>query len=249
MNSINILEVRIDDIDKDFFLKQIDRFIQSGKKFFVATPNPEMLVLAKNNKEFKNILNSSAINIPDGVGLKFGAKILGQKLNNRVTGADSMFDILRLAERKNYSVYFLGGRAETARAMAKNFKKYLPKINIVGAEQGSNGEADFDKWDNEVIIKHINSVKPDILFVALGHYKQEKWIFNNLEKLETVKLAMGVGGAFDFYSGKAKRAPKHIQASGFEWLWRLFKEPYRYRRIFTAVVVFSWKCFLERLGK
>jgi len=134
-----------------------------------------------------------------------------------------------------------------ARDTAKKFKKYLPKINIVGAEQGSDGEMSFDKWDNEVIVKHINSVKPDILFVALGHYKQEKWIFDNLKKLKTVKLAMGVGGAFDFYSGRAERAPEHIQSSGFEWLWRLFKEPHRYKRIFTAVIVFPWKCFVERL--
>src|SRR3989338_5352072 len=97
-----------------------------------------------------------------------------------------------------------------------------------------------EDWDNRVIIEHINAVKPEILFVALGHGRQEKWIYENFEKLPSVKLAMGVGGAFDFFAGRIRRAPKLLRSVGLEWLWRLILEPRRYGRILNAVLVFPY---------
>jgi len=239
---INILGINIDDENAGTVLKRIEDDVLKDKKIFIATPNPEMIILAQKDANFKNILNSTDINIPDGFGLKIGAKILGKKLNSRVTGTDLMVDICRLANKKRYSIYLLGGGKNVARMAVVNLKKEMPRLKITGAEEGGK----MDEWDNRVIIKHINVLKPDILFVALGHGKQEKWIHDNFKELASVKLAIGVGGAFDFISGKVKRAPKWMRTVGLEWLWRLVLEPKRLKRIINATLVFPWLCFKNK---
>lgn len=239
---INILGVEIDDLSEAEIVDLAAENLRVGKKTFIATPNPEMLVAAQKNGEFARVLNSADIKIADGAGLKLGAKILKKELKNRVTGTDLMNTICVQAAASRWKIYLLGAGQRIARTAAENLKKSNPKLIICGAESGG----EFDEWDNRVIIEHINAVAPDLLFVALGHSKQEKWIFENLEKLPSVKLAMGVGGAFDFFAGRAKRAPHWMRGVGLEWLWRLIKEPKRYKRIWNAVVVFPWLCFRNK---
>ena len=169
-----------------------------------------------------------------------------------------MEELCGSASKIGLGIYLLGGCQETARQAAKNFKKKYKNLKICGAESGgkmsarqspdgSSRMAGGEGWDNRVIIEHINAVKPEILFVALGHGKQERWIFKNLEKLPSVKIAMGVGGAFDFFSGRIKRAPLIMQEAGLEWLWRLILEPSRYKRIWKAVIVFPIYCLMEKI--
>ncbi|MEA3272166.1 MAG: WecB/TagA/CpsF family glycosyltransferase, partial [Patescibacteria group bacterium] len=103
--------------------------------------------------------------------------------------------------------------------------------------------------DRENLLAKINFARPDIIFVAFGHGKQEKWIAENLNKLPSVKIAMGIGGAFDFISGKAKRAPTIFQRAGLEWFWRLIKEPQRYKRIYNATIKFGLLCLSDKINK
>jgi len=246
---VDILGIAIDDLDEDAVEGIIEERLSDGRGTFIATPNPEMILLAQKDAEFRNILNSADIKIPDGYGLKIGARILGRKLCSRATGTDLMQRICRLAGTKGLSVYLLGAEEGVARKAEENLKKILPNLKIVGAESGGNLSAlpeNGISWNNQVILAHINAVKPDILFVALGHRKQEKWIFENFKKLAGVKVAMGVGGAFDFYSGKMRRAPLTMRRLGLEWLWRLFLEPRRYPRILAATILFPLACFTKK---
>jgi N-acetylglucosaminyldiphosphoundecaprenol N-acetyl-beta-D-mannosaminyltransferase len=241
----NILGVEIDDLSAGEAMDLAAARLAAGKKTFIATPNPEMVILAQKDGEFKNILNGADIKIPDGTGLAVGAKILKQALKNRVTGTDLMEGLCALSAELGYKVYLLGAQNGVAKEAAKRLNTKFVQLKIVGAEYGGR----MDEWDNRVIIEHINAVAPDILFVALGHGKQERWIFQNLEKLPSVKLAMGVGGAFDFFAGRIRRAPRWMRTLGLEWLWRLICEPKRYKRIFNAVIIFPWRCLLYRYGR
>ena len=242
---VNILGVEIDDLAEKEVFEEIEERLKNGRQVFIATPTPEMLLLAHEDERFRGILNSANIKLADGRGLQKGAKILGKKLNSHITGTDFMVELCGWAEGKNLSIYLLGAGPEIAKRTGKNLHIILPKLEVVGAEFGGV----MDDWDNRVILEHINASKPDIIFVALGHGKQEKWIYDNLEKLSSVKIAMGVGGAFDFISGRVKRAPEAMQKKGLEWLWRLIKEPRRLPRIINAVIIFPFLCLTYKKRK
>ncbi|PIR67087.1 MAG: glycosyltransferase [Parcubacteria group bacterium CG10_big_fil_rev_8_21_14_0_10_36_14] len=239
---MKILGVRIDEMGEKEVLEKCKSAITEGRRLFITTPNPEILLLANKDEDFKKILNSADINIPDGVGLKLGAKIKRKKLNYHLTGTDLMGHLAKMAEEMGLGIYLLGAEQGIARKAGQNLKKILPSLNIIGAESGGK----FESWDNRVIIEHINAVKPDILFIALGQGKQERWIFANLPNLKSIKIVIGVGGAFDFYSGRIPRAPKWMRQLGLEWLYRLSREPSRWKRIFNAVIVFPIVCLIKK---
>jgi N-acetylglucosaminyldiphosphoundecaprenol N-acetyl-beta-D-mannosaminyltransferase len=234
----NILGVKIDSITVDEILQKIKGFLKSKNKYFIVTPNPEFIVLAQKDFQFRQILNYADIAVPDGAGIMLAAKIFGTPLKQRVTGNNLVWKIADLAEQYGWSIYLLGGRKETAAKTAKILKKIFPNLNIAGAESG--GEINDPKNINPDLITKINQAKPDILFVALGHGKQERFIFYNLDKLKSVKLAMGVGGVFDYISGNVSRAPKWMQKIGLEWLYRLIQQPQRAPRIYNAIIVFPY---------
>jgi N-acetylglucosaminyldiphosphoundecaprenol N-acetyl-beta-D-mannosaminyltransferase len=239
---INILSVLIDNLPKKEVLAKIEQFLVDGQQHFIVTPNPEMVVAAQKDKKFLEIINRADLAVPDGVGLIFASRYLKRPLPQRITGVDLMTDICRLAEQKNCSVFLLGAKfsetekrgltnpEETAAALRKKFPQLKISSDVLAPEESS-----------ERLIKKINLEKPEILFVALGAGRQEKLIAENLIKMSSVKIAMGVGGAFDFIAGKIKRAPRWMRETGLEWLWRLFAQPWRWRRIFTATIKFSWE--------
>ncbi len=233
---VNILGAKIDNFNKTDVLKKIDEFLSGGLGHYIVTANPEMIVAAQKDEEFLKILNKAELTVPDGFGLILAARYLRQPLPERIAGVDLMLDVCRIAEQKNYSVYFLGGEEGISKRAAEKIVKNFPRLRVAGAESGGIISDQQSTVDNQ----QINSAKPDILFVALGAGKQEKWIAKNLQNLPSIKIAMGVGGAFDFISGKIKRAPRWIRKIGFEWLWRLFMQPWRLKRIFTATIKFSW---------
>ena len=236
---LNILDIPIDVLTRKSTLLKIEEFLRSAGQFHVMTPNPEMLVEARNNPEFKKVLQESDLNIPDGTGLVFFIRKIikesdrGSRIADRierVTGTDIMQDICaRTSER----VFLLGAATGIAEEASKRLKERNPSLQIVGTYAGSPKEE-----DENIILEKINSCSPTLLFVAYGAPAQDMWISRNLEKLPSVKIAMGIGGAFDFISGKRKRAPKWIQKLGLEWLFRLMLEPRRIKRIWRAVVVF-----------
>lgn len=214
----DVLGVKIDDINIDSALEAVKGWLSEGGKHYIVTPNPEIVVMAQKDKELKNIINHADLAVPDGVGLKLTTDIVCH-----TPGIDLMEALVKVAAEKGFTAGFLGGREEVAKKTAECLKKKYPKLKVVFAESG--GQVDEDGKS----LKSLKSLNCDILFVAFGPPKQEKWIAKNLAKLP-VKVAMGVGGAFDIISGKVPRAPKWLRNLGFEWLFRLVVQPWRIKR-------------------
>ncbi len=237
-----ILGVRIDNLSKTEALMKIERFLYSDKQNFLTTPNPEFLVAAKKDEEFKNILNKADLSLADGFGLMLAAKHQGEPLKERITGSDLIWDIAKLANEKNKSIFLLGGKDNVAELTAEKLKQKFPGLKI----KAFGGGELSPKKENDEEIAEVNKFSPDILLVAMNFVNQEKWIYQNLSRMPSVKLAAGLGGTFDFISGKSKRAPKLMRQIGLEWLWRLILEPWRWKRICNAVFKFGWFVFTAR---
>lgn len=243
-----ILGVHLDNLSMQEVVEKIKHMLATHDKHFVVTPNPEFLVLAAKDKPFKDILNYADIAVADGIGLIYAAKLFKKQLQ-RVTGVDLMWYVCQLAEQERKSVYFLGARDTVAQQAATVTRQEFPQLSIAGAQSGGIVDHTGMCDDDLQMIEHINQVKPDILFVAFGHGKQEKWIFKHLDKLRGVKVAIGVGGSFDFIAETIPRAPELMQRLGLEWLYRLIQEPKRWRRIYDAVIVFPYLVIKEKLLK
>ncbi len=222
-----LLGVKIDNIGISEALQKIEEFLNDGKQHCIVTPNPEIIVLAQKDEELKRILSEADLSIPDGIGIKVASRFLGKPIKERVTGADLMEKILKLGKHR---IFLLVGKGGVVEKIAKKFS------NIVGFTE-----------DIDEAIECINELRPNILFVALGAPKQEKWIHYNIAEIPSVKVAMGVGGAFDFISGKILRAPKFSRKIGLEWLWRLIIQPWRIRRIYNATIKFPWLVIKTRI--
>ncbi|MGA9350139.1 MAG: WecB/TagA/CpsF family glycosyltransferase [Anaerolineae bacterium] len=237
-----ILGVRTDNVNYSEALSLIEGFLESGTPHQVVTVNPEFMVAAQSDDDFRNILNASSLALPDGVGLLWAAGFLGRPLRERVTGTDTVQRVAALAAQKDCSLFLLGAASGVAVATAARLCQTYPGLRIAGTHAGSPVLEEEDE-----IVRLIQKAKPDILFVAYGAPQQDKWIARNLERLG-VPVAMGVGGAFDFISGRAKRAPRWLQRLGLEWLHRLCHEPWRWRRM-LALPKFVWLVVRERLAK
>ncbi len=218
-----VLGIKIDDVNMEEALNIVQELLKKPGKHYIVTPNPEFIVAAHEDSVFTKILNDADLSIPDGIGFK----LIG-KVKNKVTGIDLMEKMVELAATKGYSVGFLGAMGDTAQKVAQIFKSRYPNLKISLAESG--GDA-FN-------LTNLNISSTDILFVAFGHGKQEKWIVDNLSQIP-VKVAMGVGGAFDVISGKIPRAPLWMRKIGLEWLFRLTIQPWRIKRQ-VALIKFLW---------
>lgn len=229
----DILGIKIDDVTVDEVVEKVKGWLSKPGKYYIVTPNPEILIMAQEDKELKDILNRADLAIPDGAGLKLAGDIVCH-----TPGIDVMEALVKEASEKGFTTGFLGGRDEVAVKTAECLRSRYPKLKISFA----NGDIEVDEDGREVELsdknqessdKKLNSKffipNTDLLFVALGPPKQEKWIAKNLSKLP-VKVAMGVGGAFDFLSGQVPRAPKWARDLGFEWLFRLIIQPWRIKR-------------------
>ncbi|KKR06964.1 MAG: teichoic acid biosynthesis protein, N-acetylglucosaminyldiphosphoundecaprenol [Candidatus Peregrinibacteria bacterium GW2011_GWC2_39_14] len=257
---IFILDVPFDKKTKQEALNVILSWLKENKKCHIATPNPEFLLEAQKNQRFKKILNETDLNIPDGIGILWAATYLqnpkllkGIKLlisllfhqksckkilKERVSGADLMLDICEKVANTPHKIFLLGACEGIAKKASENLLKQFPALKIVGTYAGNPNEKN--------LVEKINSSKANIIFVAYGAPKQEIWIHENLPKLTNVKLAMGVGGAFDFIAKSKKRAPKFMRNIGLEWLFRLIQEPKRIKRIWNAVIKFPYTVTKKR---
>ncbi|MDD5055171.1 MAG: WecB/TagA/CpsF family glycosyltransferase [Candidatus Peribacteraceae bacterium] len=228
---IHILGVPIDAVTEEEAADRIAGFLDSRTQHHVMTPNPEMLVKAHGDPYFHALLGRTALNVPDGVGLLFAARLQGKRFPARVTGVDLVVRIC--ANPAASPVFFLGAAPGVAESAANALQSRVPSLQIAGTYAGSPALA-----EEEEIIGLINASGAKTLFVAFGAPVQDLWIDWVLSRLQTVRVAMGVGGAFDFLAGKQQRAPKSMQRIGLEWMWRLMKEPRRLKRIWRAVIVF-----------
>ncbi len=243
---MHILGVKIDNISNSDALYKVRRFLSGGGQHYIATTGPEFIMAAQRDQEFKNILNKSDLSLTDGFGIALAARYQGDKLTARIPGIDLMLDICSIAAESNQSIFLLGAKPGVAEKTAVRLIERFPNLRIAGAESGYRG------WhrhlDDAKVVEIINRRQPDILFVAFGQVKQEKWIANHLAQLPTVKLAMGVGGSFDYISGKVARAPGWMRKIGLEWLFRVIRQPWRAPRIITAVIKFSWTVIFSKGG-
>ena len=233
-----ILGVKISNVYLAEVIESIEMFLRGKKGHYIVTTNPEFIMAARKDKEFKEILNNADLSVADGMGIKFAAKRYGETLKQRLTGVDLLWEIIKIAEREGRSIFLLGSKHGIPEKTARLIKQKYPNLRIAGAECG------YRRWHRPMkdhkLVDMINRRQPDILFVAFGQVKQEKWIHRNLPKLVTVKLAMGVGGSFDYISKTVRRAPRWMRGLGLEWLFRLLRQPWRLPRIINAVIRFSW---------
>lgn len=257
-NSLNLGEIwgiKIFSRGRTRVLKLAEEWIGGKGKgvHFVVTVNPEHLMAAVRDKSYHRVLEKTDLNVADGIGivwakatnnnfqfsnpnfqrirkiltgLRVGWEILQGKYGGRVAaGSDLMKDLIEMAGARGWRVFLLGGWEDRAERAAKNFQ--FSNLNLrIEACQGRPEISEEEVW------QRIEKFRPKILLVAYGMVKQEKWIVQNLEKLEKagVRWVMGVGRSFDYYSGDLKRAPEWMRRAGLEWLYSLYKEPKRWRR-------------------
>lgn len=235
-NSISILGVKINALNLEQALEKVKIFINSNRTNLVVTPNPEFLLCARKNEPFKRILNAADLSLPDGAGLVWAARYLGLPRVTRLTGTDFVWQLTRYASENNLSIYLLGGERGVAKKAAQSLMTQFPRLKIVGATSGYDQQSRMR--DDAKLVSLINRARPDILLVALGAPNQELWISRNKDKFNSVRVAMGVGGAFDYLAKVVPRAPQFMRSAGLEWLFRLIIQPSRIKRIYNAVIKF-----------
>ena len=231
-DKVNILGFGVDRITLYEALQKVEAFLKEDRLHLVVTANPEIIMLARQDEQFAKILQQADLVTADGIGLVIGAKILGKSLPERVTGIDLSSGIFRLAQDRGWSFYLLGGKPGVAEEAAAKLIDLHPGLKLTGWHHGY-----FQ--DSEPILKEIEGKRPDILLVALGMGRQEKWIREHAQRLP-VRLAIGVGGSLDVYAGHVQRAPRLFQRFGLEWLYRLIKQPSRLGRM-MILPIFLWK--------
>lgn len=234
MADMEILGAKISDLDMVETVCALAAYIDVGRKpsaeeetlHHIVTLNAEILYKAQTDERLLNIINRAALVTPDGTGIVIAARELCGREISRVTGIDLMTELCRQSAACGWRVYLLGAAPGVAEQAAKNLQEQFG-TKICGYHDGY-----FKPEEQAWVIGDINEKKPDILFVALGAPRQEIWIDDNHDKLR-VPLVIGVGGCFDVISGNLKRAPEFFQRSGLEWLYRLIKEPWRFKRMLS----------------
>ncbi|HRE47143.1 MAG TPA: WecB/TagA/CpsF family glycosyltransferase [Aggregatilineales bacterium] len=226
-NRFRVLGIPLDPITFEELFSRIGTWIGDGlpRPRMIATANPELVMIAQRDSLFFDILNRADLVTADGVGLLWAGRRLGTALPERVTGSDGLPLISERAAREGWRLYLLGAAPGVAEKVATVFQDRYPGLQIVGTHSGTPSAEDED-----TLVAGINAAGADILFLAYGSPAQEKWIARNLPRLE-VRVVIGVGGAFDFAAGVAKRAPRWAQRAGMEWLHRLVMQPWRWRRM------------------
>jgi N-acetylglucosaminyldiphosphoundecaprenol N-acetyl-beta-D-mannosaminyltransferase len=232
-----ILGIKIDCLTEKLVMEKIAKLFSNFQKFYIVTVNPEFILTAQKDQKFAEILNNAQISIADGIGLVMASKLTKNKIPKRIAGIDLMMKICEYAQKNQKLIYLLGGNVNIAKETKEELIKKFPKLIVAGYDPGILSDETWTIEKEKEIVHKINNSQADILFVAFGAPKQEKFIAQNLDKMN-IKLAMGVGGSFDFIAKKVPRAPRFLQVIGLEWLFRLFKEPKRIKRIFNAVIVF-----------
>ncbi|SCY57553.1 WecB/TagA/CpsF family glycosyltransferase [Lysinibacillus fusiformis] len=225
-------------ISQQGFVDLLVNRIEQQEKTFVVTANPEVVMQANENPTVKGYLNQATYICADGIGVVKAAQILGDSLPERVTGYDTMVKLLEVGQQKRFKIYLLGAQKETIEKTITNIHKNYPNVEVVGYHDG------FFDWNNNHIADDIAVLQPDLVFVALGVPRQEKWITENLDKFSK-GVFIGVGGSFDVIAGTVKRAPVIWQKLNLEWLYRLLRQPSRFIRMLVlprfALKVFSLK--------
>ena len=233
MSKIKICGVSFDDLRAEDAVREA--LIETGEPCWVATPNALMLESCRTNPEHRDLLNSASMVLPDGMGVVRAAKRQGTPLHGRTAGIDFAEKLAEAASLRGDRVFFLGGRDGVAQSAADHLKSRFPGLFVCGCYWGYF-EKDGD--ENRRVVGMIRACRPDILFVGFGFPVQENWMRENLPLLPSVHVAVGLGGSFDVWAGKNRRAPEFLRSHGLEWAWRMSQEPARMRQI-PALIRFA----------
>lgn len=248
MSQFKILGVKVDNLSKKEIFAKLEEFIQNDEMNQIVTVNPEIILKAQEDQVLLNIINESSLSLADGIGLRFAFWRFGRHLRTRITGVDLVWKILDLANEKKLSILLVSNKnglttwEETRDAILKVY----PELKI----NGTSIEPLAGHYDRSIELSNL-SVKEghttfDILFCNFGAPYQEKFIAELNRWNDLVKVAVGVGGSFEFIAGRISRAPKIMRVFGLEWLWRLIQQPKRIRRIIKAVIIFPIKIVFNR---
>ena len=240
MKEYRVLNVKVQTLPRHIVKKLLRTFLQSDSQHQVVTVNPEFIVGAQKNKKFLNVINESSLATIDGSGIIKALQIMGHKvsLDDRMTGVSLSKILIKFSIANNHKMLFLLN--EHGLTDPDNF--------FIGIKE-KYPELDFQVATESTAKQKCEIFKPDILLVGFGAPYQDMWIYENINKFPSVKIAVGVGGTFDFLSGTIKRAPKIMRSSGLEWLWRLLRQPKRIARIYKAVVIFPLLILKNRYVK
>lgn len=239
---VQILGVPVHEVSKAETLALMRSFMAEPRLHQAATVNPEFVMAAQRDPAFRAVLQDADLCLADGVGILLAARRYGRRLPERVPGSELVYCLAEAAAQAGWRLFLLGAAPGVAEEAAAVLQARYPGLIIAGTYSGSP-----DPAENAAIVQRINDSRADILYVAYGAPRQDKWIARNRETLKTVRLAMGVGGALDFITGRAVRAPEWMQKLGLEWLHRLYREPWRWRRM-LALPRFAWRVFTSRPG-
>lgn len=231
MTEFEILKIKVHKLADYEVKNKLHDFLQSDTQHQIVTVNPEFIIESQNNEKFLNILNKSSLSTIDGTGLVYALQFLGHdtSLEDRLTGVDLTNIILSLASNENIKILF-----------CLNNHGLTPLDEFFMTIKNKYPSLDFQVGDQKDALDKAKTFLPNIILAGLGSPEQDFWINKNIKKMPSVKIAVGVGGTFDFLSGKIKRAPKIMRSFGLEWLWRLSMQPTRIKRIVSATIVFPY---------
>ena len=235
---INIMGVGFDSLTLSEAVDRAEALISERRAAYVVTPNPEIVMTCWENPDAMEAVQNADLVLPDGVGVVYGAKILGTPLKGKLPGIDFATELMRRMASRGGRVYLLGAKPGVAEMAGERMRQQFPGLIVCGTHDGY-----FQ--DDAPIIEAINALQPDLLLVCLGAPKQELWMHRNRPVLK-VGLMAGLGGSLDVFAGTVKRAPVFFQKFGLEWFYRLVKEPWRFKRM-MKLPKFLFACIGKKL--
>ena len=237
--TVDILGAKISNASVEEIVAFLTDRIKAKQNTVVYTPNSEIIEQFHKDEELLSLLNSADVLTADGIGVVYGAKILGTPLKGRAAGYDIACKLLEKGAKEGFGFYLFGSREEVCTLAKENLEKKYPGIRIVGTQNG---------FFKEPVGEKIAKVQPDVLFVCLGAKKQEQWIYDN-KHLFSGTTFLGIGGSMDVFAGVVKRAPKFFIKLNLEWFYRLIKQPSRFIRM-LALPRFLWRviCVKKKKG-
>jgi N-acetylglucosaminyldiphosphoundecaprenol N-acetyl-beta-D-mannosaminyltransferase len=247
-----IFGVRVDELASQERLREVcERFLAGDRTYRVFTPNPEILLLAREDRSYASVLNTADLALPDGTGLALIESLLARRRVRRWPGVEIGATLLELGAEHGATVAFVGGTGDIAERAAVRCRARLPglRVEVVGAgvdvdEDGGSRPAEYDLE----LVERLRAIVPAIILVGLGAPKQERWIARHADEVPSARIMLGVGGAFDMWAGRLRRAPRLMHRLGLEWIWRLALEPHRLPRIARATIVFPFRALTDRAG-
>lgn len=245
MNKINIVNTTIHNLNMQETLHEIIYAIENGHQLHHVAVNASKIVELQKDIQLRESVNCCDVINADGQAVVWASKLLGKPLKERVAGIDLMINLVELANKKNYKIFFFGAKEDVVKKVVENYsKKYTSNI-VAGYRNGY-----FKKEEEKEIAKQIASSGANILFVAISSPTKENFLYENKDLLKKVNFIMGVGGSFDVVSGKVKRAPLWMQRTGLEWLYRFIQEPKRmWRRYLVGNIKFILLVLKEKFSK